>query len=47
MKYKNLGITNISVSEFALDCWPFAGGDFLGYQKDKTETKRIFSNNHG
>ena len=34
MKYQKLGTTNISVSEFALGCWPFAGGDLWGYQDD-------------
>ena len=34
MKYQKLGTTNISVSEFALGCWPFAGGHLWGYQAD-------------
>ena len=34
MKYQKLGKTNISVSQFALGCWPFAGGDLWGYQAD-------------
>ena len=32
MKYNYLGKSNIKVSEFALGCWPFAGGSVWGYQ---------------
>ncbi len=34
MQYKNLGSTDIKVSEFALGCWPFAGGSVWGPQDD-------------
>jgi aryl-alcohol dehydrogenase-like predicted oxidoreductase len=32
--YKSLGKTDIKVSEFALGCWPFAGGAVWGPQDD-------------
>lgn len=34
MQYKPLGKTGIRVSEFALGCWPFAGGSVWGPQDD-------------
>lgn len=34
MPYKSLGNTGIEVSEFALGCWPFAGGKVWGPQDD-------------
>lgn len=34
MQYKSLGNTDIKVSEFALGCWPFAGGSVWGPQDD-------------
>ncbi|MFW6195283.1 MAG: aldo/keto reductase [Chloroflexota bacterium] len=34
MRYRELGRSGIEVSEFALGCWPFAGGDIWGYQDD-------------
>ncbi|MDA1279757.1 MAG: aldo/keto reductase [Chloroflexi bacterium] len=34
MQYKPLGTTGIDVSEFALGCWPFAGGKVWGPQDD-------------
>ncbi len=34
MKYNRLGMTDIMVSEFALGCWPFEGGETWGYQSD-------------
>ena len=34
MQYKSLGNTDIKVSEFALGCWPFAGGSVWGAQDD-------------
>ena len=37
MKYNKLGNTNIKVSEFALGCWPFAGGSVWGNQ-DKSDS---------
>ena len=35
MKYRKLGKTGIEVSEFALGCWPFEGGDVWGDQRDE------------
>tara|TARA_B100001029_G_scaffold20975_1_gene13882 strand:+ start:732 stop:1724 length:993 start_codon:yes stop_codon:yes gene_type:complete len=37
MNYNYLGKTNIKVSEFALGCWPFAGGSVWGKQ-DKSDS---------
>jgi len=37
MNYNYLGKSNIKVSEFALGCWPFAGGSVWGNQ-DKSES---------
>lgn len=34
MQYKSLGKTDVKVSEFALGCWPFAGGSVWGLQDD-------------
>jgi myo-inositol catabolism protein IolS len=34
VQYKSLGNTDIKVSEFALGCWPFAGGKVWGPQDD-------------
>ena len=34
MEYKQLGSSGIEVSELALGCWPFAGGDAWGEQSD-------------
>jgi myo-inositol catabolism protein IolS len=34
VQYKSLGTTDIKVSEFALGCWPFAGGSVWGPQDD-------------
>ena len=34
MKYTTLGNTDIKVSEFAVGCWPFAGGSVWGAQDD-------------
>jgi len=34
VQYKSLGTTDIKVSEFALGCWPFAGGKVWGAQDD-------------
>ncbi|MBT4125726.1 MAG: aldo/keto reductase [Chloroflexi bacterium] len=34
MQYNSLGNTDIKVSEFALGCWPFAGGSVWGPQDD-------------
>ncbi|MBP38582.1 MAG: aldo/keto reductase [Chloroflexi bacterium] len=34
VQYKSLGSTEIKVSEFALGCWPFAGGKVWGPQDD-------------
>ncbi|MBN4064206.1 aldo/keto reductase [Dehalococcoides mccartyi] len=34
MQYRTLGNTDIKVSEFALGCWPFAGGSVWGPQDD-------------
>lgn len=34
MNYKMLGNTDTKISEFALGCWPFAGGKEWGFQED-------------
>ena len=34
MNYKTLANTDIKISEFALGCWPFAGGKEWGFQED-------------
>ena len=35
MIYKTLGSTDTKISEFALGCWPFAGGKEWGFQEDR------------
>ena len=35
MRYNRLGSTDITVSEMALGCWPFIGGDLWGEQRDE------------
>ncbi len=34
MKYTQLGQSKIKISQFALGCWPFAGGELWGDQND-------------
>ena len=34
MKYTELGQSKINISQFALGCWPFAGGELWGKQDD-------------
>ena len=41
MKYKLLGRTGIEVSEYALGCWPFAGGEVWGAQSDETSIAAV------
>ncbi|MEG3581703.1 MAG: aldo/keto reductase [Chloroflexota bacterium] len=43
MKYINLGNTDIKVSQFALGCWPFAGGDIWGHQEDSDSIAAVAS----
>ena len=41
MEYKSLGTTDIKVSEFALGCWPFAGGKVWGRQDDDVSISTV------
>ena len=41
MQYKQLGSSGIEVSEFALGCWPFAGGDVWGEQSDSDSVAAV------
>ena len=41
MLYKTLGNTEIKVSEFALGCWPFAGGRVWGGQDDSMSIQTV------
>ena len=41
MRYKTLGNTEIKVSEFALGCWPFAGGKVWGVQDDSLSIQTV------
>ena len=41
MEYKSLGTTDIEVSEFALGCWPFAGGKVWGRQDDDVSISTV------
>lgn len=41
MHYKSLGTTDIKVSEFALGCWPFAGGSVWGPQNDSVSIAAV------
>ena len=41
MQYKSLGNTDIKVSEFALGCWPFAGGSVWGPQDDDVSISTV------
>jgi len=43
MKYNYLGKSNIKVSEFALGCWPFAGGSVWGFQDKNDSIKTVHS----
>ncbi len=43
MRYRQLGSTGIEVSEFALGCWPFAGGKVWGPQDDSTSIATVHS----
>ena len=43
MNYKKLGTTNINISQFALGCWPFAGGDLWGHQDDSDSIDAVNS----
>ena len=39
--YKTLGTTDINISEFALGCWPFAGGKVWGVQDDSMSIQTV------
>ncbi|GIT59704.1 MAG: hypothetical protein Ct9H300mP19_16520 [Dehalococcoidia bacterium] len=41
MFYKTLGNTEIKVSEFALGCWPFAGGRVWGVPDDSLSIQKV------
>jgi myo-inositol catabolism protein IolS len=41
VQYKSLGNTDIKVSEFALGCWPFAGGSVWGSQDDDVSISTV------
>ena len=41
LQYKPLGDTGIQVSEFALGCWPFAGGRVWGPQDDSVSIATV------
>ena len=41
MQYKTLGNTDIKVSDFALGCWPFAGGKVWGPQDDSVSISTV------
>jgi len=41
VQYKSLGKTDIKVSEFALGCWPFAGGSVWGPQDDNVSIATV------
>jgi aryl-alcohol dehydrogenase-like predicted oxidoreductase len=41
VQYKSLGTTDIKVSEFALGCWPFAGGKIWGGQDDDVSISTV------
>jgi len=41
VQYKSLGNTDIKVSEFALGCWPFAGGTVWGPQEDSVSIATV------
>jgi len=41
VRYKTLGNTEIKVSEFALGCWPFAGGRVWGVQDDSLSIQTV------
>lgn len=43
MQYKPLGHSDIKVSEFALGCWPFAGGSVWGPQDDRVSISTVHS----
>ncbi|HIF71521.1 MAG TPA: aldo/keto reductase [Dehalococcoidia bacterium] len=41
VQYKSLGNTGIKISEFALGCWPFAGGKVWGPQDDAVSISTV------
>jgi aryl-alcohol dehydrogenase-like predicted oxidoreductase len=41
VQYKSLGTTDIKVSEFALGCWPFVGGNVWGPQDDNVSIATV------
>ena len=41
VQYQTLGTTDIKVSQFALGCWPFAGGKVWGVQEDSVSIETV------
>ena len=41
MQFRPLGTTDIMVSEMALGCWPFVGGDLWGEQREEDSIQAV------